>query len=130
MTIGAQYYFYLWKHRYVDVNDQIISRTCLGITSDPKSRVQGYEGHVGHEVQFASLWIGPERLIRDLEQRIKRDFYDYLFVGTGGFRYEWINEHIQYDNIVEWVRWEVQNTYVGISEILDVTRIVDPVQEI
>jgi hypothetical protein len=38
-------------------------------------------------------------------------------VGTGGFRYEWITEEVDFDSIVKWVDWEVDNTFVGIKEI-------------
>jgi hypothetical protein len=113
-----QYYFYLWRHRYVDdVAEQIVTRTCLGITSNPTSRIQGYEGHVGHTVKFTALWTGPERLIRDLEDKIKREFYDYLFVGTGKFRYEWIDENISHEDVHKWVQWEIENSYIGITKI-------------
>jgi len=113
----SNYYFYLWRHRFVDDDDQIVCRTCLGITSNPNNRTQGYEGHCGHVVKFAKLWAGPERLIRELEIKIKSDFHDYLFVGTRGFRYEWITEDVEFENIVKWVEWEVENTFVGITEV-------------
>jgi hypothetical protein len=120
MTDAKQYYFYLWRNRYIDdATEQPVVRTCLGITSNPKSRIQGYEGHVGHKVQFTGLWTGPERLIRDLEDKIKREFYDYLFVGTGGFRYEWIDETIDHQAVHQWVEWEVENSYIGISKAED-----------
>lgn len=115
MNAAKQYYFYLWRHRFVDdATDQILTRTCFGITSNPVGRVQGYEGHVGHTVRFARLWTGPERLIRELESRIKSDFFQHIFVGTNGFRYEWINESVDFDNIVGWVEWEVENTFGNI----------------
>jgi hypothetical protein len=118
MRTPKVYHFYLWRHRFVDdVTDKIISRTCFGITSNPSVRIQGYEGHVGHVVKFAKLWTGPERLIRELESRIKRDFFQHTVVGTGGFRYEWITEAVDFDSIVKWVDWEVENTFVGIEEI-------------
>ena len=116
------HYFYLWSHSYIDhVTDQPVTRTCFGITSNPTSRIQGYEGHVGHTVQFSSLWSGPERLIRDLEDKIKREFYDYLFVGTGKFRYEWIDENIEHQAVVNWVTWEVENRYIGIVKVQEPT---------
>jgi hypothetical protein len=120
MQESKLYYFYLWRHRYVeddDNTDQIITRTCIGITSNPKSRIHGYEGHVGHTVKFAGLWSGPERLIRELESKIKSEFYDYLFVGTDNFRYEWIDENIDFFNIYAWVLWEVDNSYIGITKV-------------
>jgi hypothetical protein len=61
---------------------------------------------VGHVIKFAKLWTGPERLIRELETRIKSDFYQQIVVGTGGFRYEWINESIDFESVVKWVEWE------------------------
>jgi hypothetical protein len=117
MSAPKVYYFYLWRHRFVDdATDQIIARTCFGITSNPQTRIQGYEGHVGHVVKFEKLWTGPERLIRELENRIKRDFYQQIVVGTGGFRYEWIDQTVEFENIVNWVKWEVENTFIGIEE--------------
>lgn len=121
MPESKVYCFYLWRHRYVDDRDQIISRTCFGITSNPGNRVHGYEGHVGHVVKFAHVWTGPERLIRELESRIKSDFYDHMFVGTDAFRYEWICETVDFATIVEWVRWEAANTFLGITEQIDET---------
>ena len=119
MSTPKVYYFYLWRHRFVDdATDQIITRTCFGITSNPDSRTQGYEGHVGHIVKFAKLWTGPERLIRELESRVKSDFYQQIVVGTNGFRYEWINETIPFENIVQWVEWEVENTFAGITPVV------------
>ncbi len=118
MSTPKVYYFYLWCHRFVDdASDKIIARTCFGITSNPASRTQGYEGHVGHVVKFARLWTGSERLIRELETRIKSDFYQQIVVGTGGFRYEWIDETVDFEHIVQWVEWEVANTFVGIQEV-------------
>ena len=120
MNPPKTYYFYLWRHRFVDdATDKIISRTCFGITSNPVARTQGYEGHVGHIVKFARLWTGPERLIRELETRIKSDFYQQIVVGTNGFRYEWIDETVDFDNIVQWAEWEVANTFVGINFVED-----------
>ena len=113
----SNYYFYLWRHRIVTDNDQIVCRTCLGITGNPDNRTQGYEGHCGHLVKFAKLWTGPKRLIQELEIKIKSDFFEYLFVGTGGFRYEWINEEVEFDSIVKWVEWEVKNHFIGINEV-------------
>ena len=113
----SNYYFYLWRNRIVLDDDRIVTRTCLGITGSAERRTQGYEGHCGHTVKFAKLWAGPKRLIQELEIKIKSDFYDYLFVGTGGFRYEWITEDVEFEDIVKWVEWEVENTFIGITEI-------------
>jgi hypothetical protein len=116
MNTPKIYYFYLWRHRFVDdATDTVVARTCFGITSNPNNRVHGYEGHVGHVVKFAKLWTGSERLIREIESRIKSDFHQYIVVGTDGFRYEWINEHAEFDSIVNWVEWEIENTFIGIT---------------
>lgn len=120
MNTPKIYYFYLWRHRFVDdATDQIVTRTCFGITGNPQSRTQGYEGHVGHVVKFAKLWTGPERLIRELESRVKEDFKDQIFKGTGGFRYEWIDETVTFDTVVEWVNWEVENTFGNIVPVTE-----------
>lgn len=113
----SNYYFYLWRNRIVQDDDTIVTRTCLGITGNPDNRTNGYEGHCGHVVKFAKLYTGPKRLIQELEIKIKRDFYDYLFVGTRGFRYEWITEDVEFKNVVQWVEWEIQNNFIGIQEI-------------
>jgi len=115
MTEPKTHYFYLWRHRFVDDADNIIARTCFGITSNPMSRTQGYEGHVGHVVKFARLWSGPERLIRELESRVKGDFANQIVTGTNGFRYEWLDETVDFDSICNWVNWEVENTFIGIT---------------
>ena len=113
----SNYYFYLWRNRVVLDDNTIVTRTCLGITSNPDNRTNGYEGHCGHVVKFAKLYAGPKRLIQELEIKIKRDFHDYLFVGTRGFRYEWITEDVEFENVVQWVEWETQNNFIGIQEI-------------
>jgi hypothetical protein len=118
MSNSTVHYFYLWRNRFVDDDsEQVVARTCLGITSNPVNRIHGYEGHVGHTVKFAGLWTGTSRLIREMESKIKRDFHDYLFVGTDKFRYEWINERIKFDTIYDWVTWEVENSYIGITKV-------------
>lgn len=118
MTAAKTYYFYLWQHRFVDdATDQVIARTCFGITGNPEHRVQGYEGHVGHVVKFTRLWSGPERLIRELETRVKSDFAQQIVVGTRGFRYEWIDQTVTFDTVVKWVEWEVENTFGNIAEV-------------
>jgi hypothetical protein len=112
------YYFYLWRSCFVDSGtNQLASRTCFGITKNINDRIKGYEGHVGHIVKFACVWQGPERLIRELESRIKSDFFDEIFIGSNGYRYEWIKETVHFDTIVQWVNWEVSNTFIGISEL-------------
>jgi hypothetical protein len=103
-------YFYLWQNRIILDDDQIVSRTCFGVTGNPFSpngRLNGYEGHNGKPIQFKDMWVGPKRPIKDLEDHIKAEFYDYAVIGHLGFRYEWINEEIDYDQIKSWVDWEV-----------------------
>jgi len=117
MPESKQHYFYLWRNRFLDDStDSIISRTCFGITTSPNKRKKAYEGHVGHTVNFDHLWTGPKRLILELESKIKSDFFEYRFVGTDQYRYEWINETVPFESIVKWVQWEVDNTFDGISE--------------
>lgn len=118
MSTPKTYYFYLWRHRFVDdATDKIVARTCFGITSNPQGRIHGYEGHVGHVVKFAQLWTGTERLIREIETRIKSDFFQHTVTGTDGFRYEWIDETVDFENIVQWVNWEIENTFIGIVPV-------------
>ena len=118
MQESKPYYFYLWRHRFVDdATDQVLARTCFGITGNPTGRIQGYEGHVGHVVKFTGLWTGPERLIRELENRIKSDFYEHIVTGTNGFRYEWIDETIDHQAVHGWVQWEIENTFIGVTNV-------------
>jgi hypothetical protein len=118
MQESKLYYFYLWRHRFLDdATDSVLTRTCFGITSNPTGRIQGYEGHVGHMVKFTGLWTGPERLVRELENRIKSDFYAHIVTGTNGYRYEWINEHIEHQAVHGWVQWEIENTFIGITNV-------------
>jgi hypothetical protein len=120
MAESKIYYFYLWRHGFFDPElKQLIWRTCFGITSNLLGRIQGYEGHVGHVVKFDRLWSGPERLIRELEARVKIDFADYLVVGTNNYRYEWLNQEIELDTINDWVNWEVENKFIGINSVKD-----------
>lgn len=105
----SNYDFYLWRHRYVTEQDEIVTRTCFGITSNRDNRQNGYEGHVGHAIRFEHVWSGPERLIRELETKVKQDFADYLFRGHRNFVYEWITEEIDFDAVVNYVKWEVDN---------------------
>ena len=74
---------------------------------------------MGHVVKFDRLWSGPERLIRELEARVKIDFADYLVVGTNNYRYEWLNQEIELDTINDWVNWEVENKFIGINSVKD-----------
>jgi len=113
-----RYTFYLWRHRYVDDDtDAVVCRTCFGITSNLNGRQNGYEGHVGHSIRWAALWTGPERQIRELEHRLNSTFRDYLFSGHNDFVYEWVDETIPFEDIKNWVEWEVENTFADIIEI-------------
>jgi hypothetical protein len=118
MQESKTYYLYLWRHRYIDPEtDQIVERTCFGITGNPKRRVQGYEGHVGHKVKFSALWAGPERLIRELESQIKDHSEGFRFVGTDNFKYEWITEEIPYDQLHDWISLTLVNSVDGVVAI-------------
>jgi hypothetical protein len=118
MQESKQYYLYLWRHRYVDPDsDEIVERTCFGITSNPERRIQGYEGHVGHRVQFSALWTGPERLIRELESQIKDHSEGFRFVGTGNFKYEWITEQVPYDQFYDWVNLTLTKSVDGVVSV-------------
>ncbi len=99
-----------------DDTDQIVTRTCFGITSNRDNRQNGYEGHVGHPIQFARVWSGPDRLIRELEDKVKQDFHDYLVTGHRNFRYEWITEEIPFEDIVKYVEWEVSQL-IGVEPV-------------
>ena len=118
MQESKQYYLYLWRHRYVDPDsNEIVERTCFGITSNPGRRIQGYEGHVGHRVQFSALWTGPERLIRELESQIKDHSEGFRFVGTGNFKYEWITEQVSYDQFYDWVDLTLTRSVDGVVAV-------------
>ena len=115
MQESKQYYLYLWRHRYVDPeSEEIVERTCFGITSNPTRRIQGYEGHVGHKVKFSALWTGPERLIRELESQIKDHSEGFRFVGTGNFKYEWITEQVPYDQFYDWINLTLIKSVDGV----------------
>ena len=112
---SEDHYFYLWRHRYVDdITDAVITRTCFGITSNLDKRQNGYEGHVGHAIKWAGTWSGPERQIRELEHRLKSAFRDYLFSGHNDAVYEWVDETIVFEDIRNWVQWEVKNTFADV----------------
>jgi hypothetical protein len=118
MQESKQYYLYLWRHRYVDPDsDEIVERTCFGITSNPVRRIQGYEGHVGHRVKFSALWTGPERLIRELESQIKDHSEGFRFVGTGNFKYEWITEQVPYDQLYDWIELTLTKSVDGVVAV-------------
>ena len=112
------HYLYLWRHRYVDPDsNEIVERTCFGITSNPMRRIQGYEGHVGHRVNFSALWTGPERLIRELESQIKDHSEGFRFIGTGKFKYEWITEQVPYDQFYDWVDLTLTKSVDGVTKV-------------
>lgn len=112
------YYLYLWRHKFVDPDtDQIVERTCFGITGNPKRRINGYEGHVGHRVRFSALWSGPERLIRELESQIKDHSEGFRFVGSGNFKYEWIIEDVSYDQLYDWINVKLINSVDGVTAV-------------
>ena len=118
MQESKPYYLYLWRHRYVDPDsNEIIERTCFGITGNPTRRIQGYEGHVGHRVRFSALWTGPERLIRELESQIKDHSEGFRFVGTGNFKYEWITEQVPYDQFYDWVNLTLTKSVDGVVSV-------------
>lgn len=109
------HYLYLWKHKYVDPDsDQIVERTCFGITGNLRDRIRGYEGHVGHKVRFSAVWGGPERLIREIESQIKEHSGHQRFVGLGGYKYEWITEDVPYDQIYDWVDLTLTKSVDGV----------------
>jgi len=118
MQESKPYYLYLWRHRYIDPDsNEIVERTCFGITGNPERRIQGYEGHVGHRVRFSALWTGPERLIRDLESQIKDHSEGFRFVGTGNFKYEWITEQVPYDQFYDWVDLTLTQSVDGVVAV-------------
>ena len=118
MQESKPYYLDLWRHRYVDPDsNEIVERTCFGITGNPERRIQGYEGHVGHRVRFSALWTGPERLIRELESQIKDHSEGFRFVGTGNFKYEWITEQVPYDQFYDWVDLTLTQSVDGVTKI-------------
>lgn len=102
----SSYYLYLWQNPVL-VAGQVVWRTCFGITGNVDNRRNGYEGHVGHTVEFLHLWSGPERVIRTLEDKIKQDFADYLVIGHRGYRYEWITEQVDIQQILQYLEWEI-----------------------
>ncbi len=113
-----QHYLYLWRHKYVDPDtDQIVERTCFGITSNPIRRIQGYEGHCGHKVRFSALWSGPERLIRELESKIKEHSDGFRVTGLHNFKYEWITEEVPYDQIYSWIEFTLTKEVDGVVAV-------------
>lgn len=112
------HYLYLWKHKFVDPDtDLIIERTCFGITGNPARRINSYEGHTGHKVRFNALWKGPARLIKELESKIKENSEEFRVVGLNGFKYEWINEEVPYDQIYNWINLTLIKEVDGVEEV-------------
>jgi hypothetical protein len=107
--VSNQLWFYLWKKRVVIGADQIVTRTCFGITSNTDKRRNSYEGANGHAVEFVDLWVGPSRPIKELESRLKASFDEHLVVGFRNFKYEWVDETVTYEQIKGWVDWELQD---------------------
>ena len=102
MTETTERFFYLWKNH--------MGRTCFGITSNPDSRRRKYEGHCGYAVSFTALWSGPNTLIEDLEDQFKSEFWEHLLETDSG-KYEWVLETIDYNTVVSWIQWEIENSY-------------------
>jgi hypothetical protein len=116
MQTSKKYYLYLWRHKFVDPEtNEIVERTCFGITGNPNGRLQKYEGSVGHRVQFTALWEGNERLIRDLEDQIKSHSFDNRVTGHRGYRYEWIDESIPYNEIYDWINLTLVPGVTGVT---------------
>lgn len=108
------YYFYIWEHRFWDPDtDSLKTRICFGISGNLDGRRNQYEGSVGHTVKWHSIWSGPERLIRELENQIKLDFRDFLWTGYRNFRYEWLDDAITLEQIIGYIDFEVE----GISTV-------------
>jgi hypothetical protein len=56
------------------------------------------------------VYQGPANHIEDLEDNIKREFYQHLF-STGIGKYEWINQDVTTEQVLSWIDWEIENTY-------------------
>ena len=95
-------YLYIWSNH--------VGKTCFGITSNLENRKRKYEGHCGIEITFDKVYAGPANHIEDLEDNIKREFYDHLFA-TGSGKYEWINQEVSTEQVLGWINWEIENTY-------------------
>jgi hypothetical protein len=97
------YYFYIWHNH--------VGRTCFGVTGNPFTRLKKYEGHAGVEVSFDVLFEGPESHVRDLEVNVKAEFWDHLFQSGKSEKYEWINNTVSTEQVINWVQWEIDNNY-------------------
>lgn len=113
----SKHYLYLWRHKFVDPDSgEVIERTCFGITSNPRNRIKGYEGHVGHKVRFSALWVSDnKRLIQELEQQIKDESYDSRVAGFNNKKYEWINETVRYEDLYDWVELTLVPSVIGVE---------------
>lgn len=88
-------------------DDKIVTRTCFGITGNLDDRQNGYEGHIGHAMNFESVWCGPSRVIRTIEHKIKATFDSNRVSGHRNYKYEWIDEQIPFEQVLGWVDWEL-----------------------
>lgn len=95
-------FLYLWRNH--------VNKTCFGITSNLERRRSKYQGHTGVPVEFSHVWKGPPNLIEDLETKIKESYYEYLFATDIG-KYEWINAEVAYNDVVEAIKFEAENSY-------------------
>lgn len=95
---------------YTRVNEY--GRTGFGITSNLTRRKQNYEGHCGYAIEFDQVFVGPKNHIEDLEDKIKQEFNDHMF--TTSYKYEWINETVEPQQVKMWIHWEIENTFEGI----------------
>jgi hypothetical protein len=102
-------WFYLWRKRILLDDDQVVTRTCFGITTDIDNRRNNYEGANGHDVEFLDMWHGPNRPVKELETKLKQVFSEQLVTGFRNFKYEWVNETVPYEQVKSWVEWELQN---------------------
>jgi hypothetical protein len=104
-------YLYIWSNH--------VGKTCFGITSNLETRKRKYEGHCGFEITFTKVYQGPANHIEDLEDNIKREFYQHLF-STGIGKYEWINQDVTTEQVLSWIDWEIENTYNNLIAVTGV----------
>jgi len=71
-------------------------------------------------VTWTRLYEGPANHIEDLEDRIKREFWNQLFQTNTG-KYEWIRETVSTEQILNWLDWECENTYNNLIKTVDTT---------
>ena len=96
------YFFYTWRNH--------AGLKCFGITGDLENLKRNYEGHTGIPIEFDHVWTGNETLIRDMEKRVKAEYWEYMFATDCG-KYEWLNQDVPFDEFVNWVNWECNETY-------------------